>query len=83
MPFCGILGRMNNAVGLAALRPDEQQNVLARGNGVNLTHKRVGALNGMTVHFDDDVAGSEARIVGRARRANALNRRAVDVLAEC
>ena len=53
---------------------------LSGGNGVNLAHKRVGALDGMAVDFKDDVAGSEAGIIRGAVRANALNGRAIDML---
>ena len=41
------------------------------------------ALHGVTVDFEDDVAGCEARFIGRAGGTNALDGRAVDLLREC
>ena len=74
----GLVG-VDYAVGGAAAGPDEEEDVFAGWGGVDFGDEFVGAGDGVTVDFEDDVAGSEACIFRGALRANALNCRTVDV----
>ena len=75
-----ILAGMDDAVACAAVGPDQKQDVLSCGHSVDLIHEVVGVRDGMPVNFENHITGSEARIVGGAARAHALNGRAVHAL---
>src|SRR5579871_3929732 len=68
---------MNDAIGGASARPDQQKDVLARRGGPDFTDKLVSAGYGMAVDLNDDVAGSEAGIFGGAGRPYAFDSRSV------
>ena len=46
---------------------------LPLGDGVHLADEVIGAFDRMTVHFEDNVAGGKAGIIGRAGGANILD----------
>ena len=72
-----ILIRMHDQIALAAVGPDQKQNVFSRRYGVNLVHAAVRILDGMTVDSENHDARREARILSRAARPHRLDDRAL------
>ena len=68
------LCRMHHAVACAAVRPHQQQDVLARRNSVHIIRKFLRILDRLAVHFLDHVARCKSRILRRARRPNTRHR---------
>src|SRR5580658_5739389 len=71
-----VLLGMHHAIARATVRPHQQQNVFVLRHSVNLAHEVIGVRDRMTIHFENHVAGSEARIVGRATGAHFSDGRA-------
>ena len=65
---------MNHAVTCSASRPDQEQQILPIRIRMRRIHKLLRRSHRMAIHFKNHVTRSKARIIGRATRANALNR---------
>ncbi len=64
---------MDNPVARTAIRPNQKQNVFVQGHRVDLIDEIIGIPDGMPVDFENHVAWSQARIVGRAAGAHILD----------
>src|ERR1700685_2748973 len=64
------VGGVDDAVAGVALVPDEQQDVLALGIGVDLVDELLGRGDGLAVDLEDDVAGDDSGVIGGAAGAN-------------
>ena len=69
----GCLCRVQCAVAGITLGPDQKQDILAAGGGVDLAGELVGRGCGVAVDFEDDVSGLEAGIFCRAAGTDLLD----------
>ena len=75
----GVLLGVDYTVGGTAVRPDEEQDVLAVRDRVHLVDEAVGTFDRVPVDFEDDIARGKTGIICRAGGSNALNCRTLDL----
>ncbi len=69
----GLLAGVDDTIGGAAMRPDEEQDVFAIRDRVHLVDEAIRALDWAAVDFENDIARCETGIIGWAGRTNALD----------